>query len=307
MQMKTPLQKICGGGGVKTLSKIETPQELRPFLIFGNELFNSENESTLKLKLYEIQIYVLKVYNYFFIISFFLIIIAIIVMFQKFARKKAIFAHQNALDEARINFSREVHDGLAQDLAALKFALKNGETEKANYFAEHAFNESRYLIEDLQINLSDDFIENVKSILSSFELNFSIQSEFLCASEKVQKISQKYKHSLLRILSECLSNVARHSKATMVKVKITDLSDGFRFIISDNGGKDDFDASTKLSNRRLNYQDNCGFNHQENQKHHFGLENIKNRAKEMNGEANVNFENEDGGTTVAVTIKDSIR
>lgn len=92
MQMKTPLQKIYGGeGGVKTLSKIESPQELRPFLIFGNELFNSENESTLKLKLYEIQIYVLKVYNYFFIISFFLIIIAIIVMFQKFAWKKSHF------------------------------------------------------------------------------------------------------------------------------------------------------------------------------------------------------------------------
>ncbi len=85
----------------------------------------------------------------------------------------------------------------------------------------------------------------------------------------------------------------------MVKVKITDLSDGFRFIISDNGGEGDFDASTKLSNRRLN--------HRENQKHHFGLENIKNRAKEMNGEANVNFENEDGGTTVAVTVKDSVR
>lgn len=40
---------------------------------------------------------------------------------------------------------------------------------------------------------------------------------------------------------------------------------------------------------------------------HFGLENIKERAKRMNGEAQINFSNEDGGTTVAVTIKDSVR
>ncbi len=199
----------------------------------------------------------------------------------------------------RLNFSREVHDGIAQDLAALKLNLENNNIKKANYFANHAFNESRFLIEETNINFSDDFIKTVQSILLAFESNFSIKTNFLCASEKVQKIPQEYKHSLLRILNEALSNIARHSKATIVKIKIIDLPDSFRFIISDNGGGVHV---SKVQNDNHQVQ-----NDENDTKKHFGLKNIQARAKEMNGKAEFNFKNEIGGTTIAITIKDFVR
>lgn len=212
---------------------------------------------------------------------------------------------QNAIKDAHLDFSREIHDGIAQDLAALKFTLKSGDIEKANHFAEHAFNESRYLIEETQSNLSGVFIQNIQEMLSSFEVNFSIPAEFLCASENVQKIPQKHKQSLLKILNECLSNVARHSKATKIKVKIVDLSDGFKFIVSDNGGGNmqRENASSLRGSEQMRAHEAIS----SNERKHFGLENIKTRAKEMNGEAQINFANEVGGTTVAITVKDFVR
>lgn len=288
------LNKKLYGGGVQNNSKIQSElissPELRPLLIFSDDVSKLSDEN-LTFFLYETQTKIQKIYNLFFTISFFLIALAVFIMFQKSTRRKNRLTVRNAIKEAHLDFSREIHDGIAQDLAALKFTLKSGELEKARRFAEHAFNESRYLIEETQINLSGDFIQNIQNLLSSFEVNFSIPAEFLCASENVQKIPQKHKQSLLKILNECLSNVARHSKATKVKVKIVDLSDGFRFLVSDNGGGN-IDS---------------GKHNQQNERKHFGLENIQERARQMNGEAQINFANEVGGTTVAITVKDFVR
>lgn len=284
--------------------------ELRPFLVFYNDFCKSKkNIEDFKLKLYEIHVYILKVYKYFFFLSFFLITLTVFLILKKISNKKILLTSQNAKKEMRLNFSREVHDGIAQDLAALKLTLKSGNIEKANYFAEHAFNESRYLIEETNINFSGDFIQYIKEMLSSFESNFAIKTEFLCASEKIQKIPQNYKQSLLKILNESLSNVVRHSNATNVKIKIIDLTDGFRFIVSDNGGENGSRNlySSASSKEILNQVQNDEHRVQNDTRKHFGLENIQERAKEMNGEAEINLKNEEGGTTVAVTIKDFVR
>lgn len=303
-------KKLYGGGqnNSKIQSELISSPELRPFLIFVDDVSKLSDEN-LTFFLYETQTKIQKIYNLFFSISFFLVALAIFIMFQKSTRRKNRLTVQNAIKDAHLDFSREIHDGIAQDLAALKFTLKSGDIEKANRFAEHAFNESRYLIEESQINLSGDFIQNIQNMLSSFEVNFSIPAEFLCASENVQKIPQKHKESLLKILNESLSNVARHSKATKVKVKIIDLADGFRFIVSDNGGGIKATSSKEILNLNADGNESPRVQNdvQNDKRKHFGLENIKQRAKEMNGEAHINFANEDGGTTVAITVKDFVR
>lgn len=283
------------GGGQNTSKNLVIP-EISPFLIFDSNLDSClQSPESLKLSLFEIQSRISKIYIYLYFISILLVSLSAILVLQKLNLKKRNLFIQNSRNEIRLAFSREVHDGLAQDLAALKINIRKGDFDKVSYFADQAFNESRFLIENLQSEFSGDFIKNVGEMLSSFEINFNIKTSFFCGSEKVKFLPQNYSLSLFRILNEALSNVARHSKATLVKVKIVDVHGGLRLIVSDNGGgKNNFD--------RLNHQENF-----KNQKHHFGLENIKERAKEMNGEAKINFENEDGGTTVAVTIQDFVR
>lgn len=306
------LESIAGGG-ITNIDELN--QTLTPFVIWNSSLnfqTNSEitnNIETLQSELYKTQISILHVYNFLIFVSFFLIALATFVIAQKFTIKKNKFAIQNATNESRLIFSREVHDGLAQDLAALKVSVQNNDMQKVSYFANHAFNESRFLIEELQVNLTDNFVQNVREMLSNFEINFSIQTDFLCASQKVKSLPQKYAQSLLRILNEALSNIARHSKATLVKVKIVDIIEGLRFIISDNGGGKKVVSTTSTSSGQTGSTTTSTDStiKVDDGKKHFGLKNIKLRAKEMNGNAEFNFNNEYGGTTIAITIPNFVR
>ena len=91
---------------------------------------------------------------------------------------------------------------------------------------------------------------------------------------------------LLRILQEALSNIARHSGATQVQIKIFDGADDFRFIITDNGkGFTMQDVEVKNSTDKIK---------------HYGIHNIKERIQALNGQ--VDFIN-NGGTTIAIRLK----
>ena len=87
-----------------------------------------------------------------------------------------------------------------------------------------------------------------------------------------------------------MSNISRHSDATQVEIKIVDGIDDFRFLICDNGkGFEETEVQTK---------------NQKDAVKHYGLANIKKRARLIGGDAD--FINE-GGFTIAVTVKDSVR
>lgn len=261
---------------------------LKPFLISPSDF--PKNQEALKIALYENHMYLLQVHNYFYLVSFFLVTLSVFITIHKLLVKKNKFAVQNAQNEMRLAFSREVHDGLAQNLAALKISIQKKDEKNTEYFVDLALKESRFLIEEMHTEFFQDFIQDAKEILSAFENSFSVQTDFLCASQKIKNIPKKDEHSLLRILNESLSNIARHSKATLVKVKVIDVIGGFRLIVSDNGG------GLKAADENLTVRS----------KKHFGIENIKERARQMNGTVDINFTNENGGTTIAVTIKDSL-
>ena len=187
------------------------------------------------------------------------------------------------------NFSRDLHDGVAQNLAALNIYLEKKDFSKSKFYAKQALNEIRYMIGSGSIEFTEDFEKIIREICTAFEVNFGIKTNLYVASQKIVALKNTQKTHFIRILQEALSNVSRHSDATQVEIKIVDGIDDFRFIICDNGkGFEETEVESKKLKTAVK---------------HYGLTNIKKRAQLIDGSAD--FINE-GGFTIAITVKDSI-
>ncbi|MGN0729662.1 sensor histidine kinase [Treponema sp.] len=227
-------------------------------------------------------------YNCLFIPSFFTFIISILlILYKTFCRKNELL-RQESLNSAKLKFSQDLHEGVAQYLAALKLFIKNGENEKAAFYSDLAFKEVRYLIDSNRLDFTQDFEENLRQTLKSFEINFEIKTEFLCASNHIKNFNQETQMELLRIFQEALSNCARHSNASLLTVKITDICSSVRFIIQDNG-------------RGFTEEELAGKTTEE--KNHYGLKNICSRVESLGGDIEISGK---GGTTIAVTLKNIV-
>ena len=228
-------------------------------------------------------------YDCLYISSFFLLLISIVLVLYKTLSKKNELLRQQSLNDAKLKFSQDLHDGVAQDLAALKLFIQNDEKEKAVYYSEQAFKEVRYLIDSTHLDFNKNFEEILQQTLKSFEVNFKIKTEFLCASNLIKSISPENQMELLRILQEALSNCSRHSEASLLTIKITDISPFIRFVIEDNGkGFSEEDIKTKKSDEN----------------NHYGLANIRTRVEKLGGTVEISGK---GGTTIAITIKNIVR
>ena len=179
---------------------------------------------------------------------------------------------------------------MAQDLAALKIYLNKSDKEKSDFYADQALKEVRYLIDSMHLDLSKSFASIVKENLENFETNFGIKSELLIVSDNLEKIDSEVLVELLRVLQEALSNIARHSGADFVSVKITEVGRDLNLIIKDNGKGIDFESLKESSSG--------------DGKKHYGLKNIVARVEEIGGK--VEFKNE-GGSTIAICIENIIR
>ena len=228
-------------------------------------------------------------YDCLFISSFFLLLISVVLVLYKALSKKNELLRQQSLNDAKIKFSQDLHDGVAQDLAALKLFIQNDEKEKAVYYSEQAFKEVRYLIDSTHLDFNKNFEEILQQTLKSFEVNFGIKTEFLCASNLIKNISSENQMELLRILQETLSNCSKHSLATLLTLKITDIGSLIRFVIEDNGkGFSDEEIKSKKADGN----------------NHYGFANIRNRVEKLGGTVEISGK---GGARIAITIKNIVR
>ena len=222
--------------------------------------------------------------------SLFLIAIAAFIILEKFFKNSMQLEQLKTMQTEQTNFSRDLHDGVAQNLAALKVYLEKEDIPKSKFYAKQALNEIRYMIGSGSIDFSDDLEKTVREICQAFEVNFSIKTAVYVASQKILELDKNTKSHLVRILQESLSNISRHSNATKVEIKIIDAMDEFRFIISDNGkGFEQSEVDEKNKKDAIK---------------HYGVHNIKKRAELIGG--TVDFIN-DGGLTIAITIKNTVR
>ena len=220
--------------------------------------------------------------------SLLLLISILCIIFKTIKQRNQIKNLQLRNDEQQ-KISRNLHDGVAQDLAALKFYLQKEDKEKTDFYANQALNEVRYLIGALHLDLSDDFETIIRQMLQTFENNHKISAKLFVASTHISTLPQNVQIEIIRILQESLSNIARHANATEVTVKFTDVADDFKITISDNGVGFSLEAVDELNRTDT--------------RKHYGINNIQERVKNLGG--TVEFVN-NGGTTIAITIKDTI-
>lgn len=182
---------------------------------------------------------------------------------------KNFAAHlQTIREEERTYLSRELHDNLGQSLTALRIDLHNVITDileknvsgdlsniiKQSYDLISIIDSTIQSMRDIARELRPSILDNL-GLLAAIEWQireFSKRSGMKCRLiTTLNKINVEAKHSIgiFRIIQESLTNVLRHSKATMVSINIFEKETNTIIVIKDNGcgiNKNDISSSKSL-------------------------------------------------------------
>lgn len=154
-----------------------------------------------------------------------------------------------AQEEERKRVAREIHDGPAQMMAHVVFRAEIAErlleqdVEKARRelhelkdTVRSSLTEVRKIIFDLRPMVLDDLglLPAIRKYLDHFEQRFGIACRFQLIGEE-KRLSSTMEVALFRLIQEALSNVAKHSKADQVEIKLEFRSDKVAASIKDNG------------------------------------------------------------------------
>ncbi len=206
------------------------------------------------------------------IIVLILVISAVYYLYSlKLREKQESFSRQliENIEEDRLRISMDLHDDIGQSLSIIKSKLtvsknlqddKSLETELARVIEQ---------TREISRNLYPSYLEKIGLVRSIARLSENVQSSanIECSfdvSDKVEKLNIAAKTHIYRILQECTNNTIKHSKASALKIEITEHNGEYV----------------------LQYQDN-GIGLNGKQKSGLGLLSIKERAKIINGQVNI--------------------
>jgi len=168
---------------------------------------------------------------------------------------KKFAAHlQNVREEERVLLAREIHDELGQILIAIKIDMgmlkqnvlkgidiKHSEQVLTKFdglfsLVDNTIKTARKIMTDLRPEVLDllGFIETIKQHLNTFQERYKIKCIFENSLASLQLDSQQ-SVALFRIIQEALNNVAKHSKATELRVILDHNNDKLTLEIVDNG------------------------------------------------------------------------
>ncbi|HRX31095.1 MAG TPA: PAS domain-containing sensor histidine kinase [Tenuifilaceae bacterium] len=180
-------------------------------------------------------------------------------------------------EKERQRLSRELHDGLGQNLVAIKLKLESITEEKAGELSailnqvkqmfNHTIEEVRRISNNLMPAALKEFSLAVvlRNLINEVESNSGVSVEFAVGIIP-EPLDQLIKTYVYRIVQEALTNVVKHSGASRVLVSIYSDYSSLHLQIEDNG--EGFDASES------SYTGN-------------GLYNMKERAYLLNGKINI--------------------
>lgn len=213
--------------------------------------------------------------------SFFLASISIFIMQLKLKDRKNQIKILNAQQETQKAFSRDLHDGIIQSLAALKICLSQGEHKKAVILTDEAIRDTREILGLSRMDLSDDFKMLISQYAKVFEENYKIKIDVYEASKEAKSFSFNVKYEMLKILQEALANACKHGMADRIEIKMIDQTSEFSLSVCDNG---------------------CGFNFDAIKENvcHAGLKIMEERAASFGGK--IKIKSDKNGTTVSLIL-----
>lgn len=196
--------------------------------------------------------------------------------------------------EQRFQISREIHDGIAQNLYGLSLNLEaaansaqSGDLaatrEKLDVLvplAKQSLLETRHYMHDLRplLGKSGDLSRSIKNLAEEFETISGVDVHVTVRGKRVQ-VTDERAAQVCRIIQEALANVMRHSGASRVNLEVEYSEKDISVQIRDDGKG--FDTSMNSSG--------------------FGLENMRSRATEVDGDAEI-VSSPGQGTTVSVRM-----
>jgi two-component system sensor histidine kinase DegS len=184
----------------------------------------------------------------------------------------------SASDHERHLMTCEIHDGLAQQLAAaiMQFeaykSVKDANPEGAAkalalgmQLVREGSAEARRLIKGLRPPQLEEgeVLAAIESLVEECSKRNKVKIEFCCNVAQL-KLAPMLENTIFRIVQECVNNACRHSKSKKVKVELTQHDDQLRIEVQDWG---------------------IGFKLDRVGEGHFGLEGIQERAKVFGGHA----------------------
>ncbi len=205
----------------------------------------------------------------------------------------------SAEEKERKRMARELHDGIGQALSAIKFSVENSlrnlrdspyESELKSLealipLAQKTIEEVRRIVKDLRPSILDDlgilatitwFCREFQNVYADIRINRELEIQEI-------DIPSPLKTVIYRILQEALNNVAKHSRADRVDLKLQKTQNGMELIVSDNGTGFDLNQTISLHASRRG----------------FGLASMRERAELSGGKFEIRSE-PGYGTTIKV-------
>jgi len=153
-------------------------------------------------------------------------------------------------ESERKRIGREIHDGIGQTLAAIKFALENklgqmrggaaspeASIENIISLAQNGIEESRRIQMDLRPSILDDL--GILATLSWFTREFQKVYSHISIEKEIDiqenEVPDSLRIALFRVIQEALNNTAKHSKADLVRLSLGKKEDKIELNIEDNG------------------------------------------------------------------------
>ncbi|GAA5090951.1 hypothetical protein GCM10023210_17800 [Chryseobacterium ginsengisoli] len=204
---------------------------------------------------------------------------------QELKKMTALIEGQNS---ERNRIAKDLHDGVAGDLAGLKLLLANENKQLNNKNLEkiqdglsHIFQEIREISHNLSINNIKG--KKLKDLLFNLQSSYQKRKEFafemhIYPENAVDDLDETKIIDIYRILQELLNNISKHANANDVDLSINRHNDDINIILSDDGIG--FDVS----------------------KQGVGLKNVQERLQTLSGKINIDSQ-KDNGTTVIIEFK----
>jgi signal transduction histidine kinase len=160
-----------------------------------------------------------------------------------------------AVEQERRRVARDLHDGLAQELAFIVSETRswgvaeatawgtNGRTQLVSSSAERALFESRRAIAALTANTNRDLESVLRRTLETVTDQFG--SELRLEVDSGFGVSPPVMEDLVRIAREATTNACRHGGARWVHVVVSKAPDGDRLVVRDDGAGFVVDGPTR--------------------------------------------------------------